>query len=98
MQEALGSRGRPIQLPEGALKSAGLLPLRLMEVIVAGAFPELVTVTVWIELAEPCESAGKFTVVGRNVNAGPLTGLTSVPVRVMDCGLPLALSAKMSAA
>ena len=87
-----------MQLPEGALKSAGLLPTRLMEVIVAGALPALVTMTVWIEQAEPCERAGKFTVVGRNVNAGPLTGLTSVPVRVMDCGLPVALSAKMSAA
>lgn len=83
-QEELGSRGRPIQLPEGALKSAELLPPRLMEVIVAGAFPELLTVTVWVALAEPCESAGKFTVVGRNFNAGPLTGFTSVPVRVMD--------------
>jgi hypothetical protein len=69
-----------------------------MEVIVAGAFPELVKVTVWVALAEPCESAGKFTVVGKNVNAGPLTGLTSVPVRVMDCGLPVALSAQISAA
>jgi hypothetical protein len=98
MQEALGSSGRPMQVPEGPLKSEELLPPRLMEVIVAGAFPELITVTVWMELAEPCESAGKFTVVGKNVNAGPLTGLTSVPVRVMDCGLPVALSAKMSAA
>jgi len=36
--------------------------------------------------------------VGRNFNAGPLTELTSVPINVMDCGLPDALSAKMSAA
>ena len=47
---------------------------------------------------DPCDSAGKFTVVGRNVSAGPLVGLVSVPLRVMDCGLPAALSAKMSAA
>jgi len=45
MQEALGNRGTPVQVPAGALKSAGLLPLRLMAVIVAGALPELVTVT-----------------------------------------------------
>jgi hypothetical protein len=46
VHEALGSSGTPVQVPAGALKSAGLLPRRMMAVIVAGAFPELVTVTV----------------------------------------------------
>jgi hypothetical protein len=46
MHDVLGSSGNPMQVPEGALKSVGLLPPRMMAVIVAGAFPELVTVTV----------------------------------------------------
>ena len=87
-----------MQVVVGALKSAGLLPVTLMEVITTGAFPELVAVTVRTELVDPCDKAGKFTLAGRNANAGPLTELTSVPMRVMDCGLPAALSAKMSAA
>jgi hypothetical protein len=70
-----------MQVVRGALKSAGLLPPRVMAVITTGAFPELVAVTVRIELVDPCESAGKFTEVGRNVNAGPLMVLTSVPMR-----------------
>jgi hypothetical protein len=46
VHEALGNSGRPMQVLVGALKSAGLLPPRMMAVIVAGAFPELVTITV----------------------------------------------------
>jgi hypothetical protein len=86
-----------MQVPEGALKSVRLLPSRIMAVISAGAFPELLTVTVRTGLVDPCDSAEKFAVVGTNINGGPLVGLTSVPLRVMDCGLPAALSAKMSA-
>lgn len=37
--------GAAVQLLEGALKSAGLLPPRLMAEIGRGAFPELVRVT-----------------------------------------------------
>jgi hypothetical protein len=46
LHEALGNSGRPMQVLAGALKSAGLLPPRMMAVIVTGAFPELVIVMV----------------------------------------------------
>lgn len=46
MQETLGSSGKPMQVPAGALKSVELLPPSLIAVIITGAFPELVTVTV----------------------------------------------------
>jgi hypothetical protein len=46
MHESLGNSGTPVQVLAGALKSVELLPPRLIAVIITGAFPELVTVTV----------------------------------------------------
>jgi hypothetical protein len=45
--------GAAVQLLEGALKSAGLLPPRLMLEIFRGAFPELVRVTLSGKLVDP---------------------------------------------
>jgi hypothetical protein len=61
--------------------------------------PLLVMFTVTGVLARPWVVAGKVTEVGRNLSAGPLGGeFIPVPMRAMDCGLPEALSVKISAA
>lgn len=85
--------GAAVQLLEGALKSAGLLPPRLMLEIFRGAFPELVRVTLSGKLVDPGDGAEKFNVPGVNVMAGAGGGAPSpVPVSGTDCGLPGALS------
>jgi hypothetical protein len=93
MQDAPGAMGAAVQLLEGALKSAGLLPPRLMLEIFRGAFPELVRVTLSGKLVDPGDRAEKFNVPGVKVIAGAGGGAPSpVPASGTDCGLPGALS------
>ncbi len=93
VQLALGAIAAPMQLPVGLLKSAGLLPPRIIEEIVRAALPELVTVTLSGELVAFCDSEGKFRVPGMKVMAGAGGGgAVPVPLSGTDCGLPLALS------
>lgn len=85
MQEAPGGMGAAVQLLDGALKSAGLLPPRLMAEIVRGAFPELVRVTLSGKLVDPWERAEKFKVPGVKVIAGAGGGAPSpIPVSATD--------------
>ena len=82
-----------------ALKSAGLLPPRIIEEIVSAALPELVTVTLSGELVAFCESEGKLSVPGAKVMAGAGGGgAVPVPVTGTSCGLPEALSVMESLA
>jgi hypothetical protein len=85
--------GAAVQLLEGALKSAGLLPPRLMLEIFSGAFPEFVRVTLSDKLVDPGDRAEKFNVPGVKVIAGAGGGAPSpVSVSGTDCGLPGASS------
>jgi hypothetical protein len=74
MHEVLGSSGMPMQVVEGALKSVGLLPPSMTAVILAGAFPELLTVTTGC-----VEPAATLKAMGRPktgaVKGEPLTSL-----------------------
>jgi hypothetical protein len=42
--------------------------------------------------------SGKVTEVGKNLNAGAFAEFIPVPVRATDCGLPEALSLRMTVA
>jgi hypothetical protein len=81
------------------VKLVMLLPPATTLEICRGALPELVTVTLIAALDVPCNVLGKFTVLDESVTAGPVTGgPMPVPVRVTTCGLPGALSMKLTVA
>lgn len=81
------------------VKSAGLFPAAEILEMCMGTVPVLVMATVMGALARPCVVAGNVTEVGRNLRAGPLGGeFIPVPIRATNCGLPEALSVKVSAA
>lgn len=85
MQDAPGGMGAAVQLLDGALKSVGLLPPRLMAEIFRGAFPELVRVTLSGKLVDPGDRVEKFKVPGVNVIAGAGGGAPSpTPVSATD--------------
>jgi len=80
-------------------RSAGLFPPAEIFEMCMEVVPVLVMATVMGALARPCVVAGKVTEVGRNLSAGPLGGeFIPVPTRATVCGLPDALSVKVSAA
>ena len=80
-------------------KSAGLFPPGEIFEICMEVVPVLVMATVMGALARPCVVAGNVTEVGRNLSAGPLgVEFIPVPTRAIDCGLPEALSVKVSTA
>src|ERR1700675_353616 len=81
------------------VKSAGLFPAAEILEMGMGAVPVVVMTTGMGGLGRPCVVAGKVTEVGRNLRAGPLGGeFIPVPIRATNCGLPEALSVKVSAA
>ena len=89
IQDAPGIMGAAMQLLDGALKSAGLLPPRLTAEIFRGTLPELVRATLSGKLVEPGDSAEKFKVPGVKVIAGAGGGAPRpAPVSETDCGLP----------
>jgi hypothetical protein len=71
-----------------SLKSPLFVPVMLIPVMVSGALPELVSVTVCEELVEPTFSFPKLMLVGLSVTAGTVP----VPFKLTVCGLPVALS------
>ena len=73
------------------LNSEALGPPRETKETWSGAFPELITVSVWGALDVPCVVAGNDGPAGEKVTAG--TAATPVPLRARDCGLPGVLSA-----
>jgi len=73
-------------------KSPGLAPVNPMLVMDRGAFPVLLRVTVWVALGVPTLLLKGLVVVT------PAMGALPVPVRLMSCGLPLALSAMLTEA
>ena len=80
-------------------KSAGLFPPGEIFEICMEVVPVLVMATGMGALARPCVVAGNVTEVGRNLRVGPLGDeFIPMPVRATDCGLPEALSVKVSAA
>jgi hypothetical protein len=88
VQDAPGAMGAAVQLLDGALKSAGLLPPRVIAEILRGALPELVRVTLSGKLVDLGERDEKFNVPGVNVIAGAGGGAPSpVPVSATDCAV-----------
>src|SRR5208282_1140618 len=73
-------------------KSPGLAPVNPMLVMDRAAFPVLLSVTVWVALGVPTLLLKGLVVVT------PAMGALPVPVRLMLCGLPLALSAILTEA
>src|SRR6516165_10504241 len=65
-----------------------------MAVIVSGAVPLLVTVTVWGVLWEPTTIDGNVKVLAERVTAGG--SATPMPASAIVCGLPPALSLTVS--
>ena len=76
-------------------KSPGLVPPRLIALMVSGPVPVLVSVTVWAALVVPTKRLPKLRLVlGVKVTAGAMP----VPLRLMVWGLPLALSVMLMVA
>ena len=73
------------------LNSEPFVPLRAIEEICSGAFPELMAVSVCAALAVPCVVAGNDGVAGEKVRAG--TTAIPVPLRTRVWGEPGASSA-----
>jgi hypothetical protein len=65
-------------------------PLAEMTDMLKAAFPEFVSVIVWLALAVPCAWLAKVKLVGDRAAAGALT--TPMPERLAACGLPVTLS------
>ena len=99
VQLAFGETVAALQEAIELVNSAGLLPPAEIFEMCTGAVPVFVMATLMGVLARPCVVAGKVTELGKNLSSGPLGEESMpVPVRAMDCGLPDALSVKMSAA
>lgn len=79
----------PAARPAPQLFICAKSPVRVIPVIVRGAPPVLLRVTTWAALVVPAVWLGKLTLVGERATAGA----SPVPVRVIVCGLPAALSA-----
>ena len=75
----------------------GLVPPSAIEVIVSVAVPAFLSVIASALLVAPTTVAGKAMVAGVSETAGA-AGAVPVPVSFTDCGVPVALSAKESAA
>ena len=77
-------------------KSAALVPVSPIELIVSGAVPELVKVTFCAALEVPTACWPKPRLVGESVTAGAVA--TPVPASVTECGVPGALSLMLTEA
>lgn len=69
-------------------KSPPFVPVRLIEVMVNAALPELLRVTTLAGLVVPTAWLAKETLTGKKATEGAIP----VPLRGRECGLPLALS------
>jgi len=99
VQLALAARAAALQEATEFVKSAGLFPAAEILEMCMDVVPVLVMATVMGVLERPWVVTGKVTEVGRNLSAGPLgIEFIPVPMRTTDCGLPDALSVKVSAA
>jgi hypothetical protein len=99
VQLAFAATVAVLQAATEFVKSAGLFPAAEIFEMCMVVVPVLVMAIVMGVLARPCVVAGKVTEVGRNLRAGPLGDeFIPMPVRATDCGLPEALSVKVSAA
>ena len=99
VQLALAARVAVLREATEFVKSAGLFPAAEILEMCMDVVPVLVMATVMGTLARPWVVTGKVTEVGRNLRAGPLgIEFIPVPMRTTDCGLPDALSVKVSAA
>jgi len=76
-----------------ASKSVGLVPVRVIEVSVKVALPELVRVIAWAAEVVPCVVAGKAMLVALSFTEG---AAVPVPVNVTFCGEPVALSVMLN--
>jgi hypothetical protein len=92
-----------VQLPPAATlvpqlllceKSLGFAPASARPVMLSAALPVLLRVMVWEGLTTPTGSFPKLRLLGER----PTPGLAPVPDRAIVCGLPLALSATLTAA
>lgn len=79
---------------EVSAKSPELAPVKPMPLSVKLAFPELVRVSDWIPLVDPTEVPPKVSVEGETCTTGPLP----VPLKLIACGLPGALSVMVTEA
>jgi len=70
-------------------KSVGLVPVRVMEVSVSVAAPELVRVTAWASEVLPWAVVGNVRLLALSLTDG---AAVPVPVSVTCCGEPRALS------
>ena len=66
--------------------------------MLSGAFPVLVSVTVWVAEAAPDACGAKVSKVVLRLAIGPLAVPVTMPVSDTCCGLPLALSAIFNSA
>jgi hypothetical protein len=83
----------PQAVPEVMMaKSAVLAPVRVMPVMVSGAFPVLESVVAIAVANEPAMVAGKVRVVGERLATG-IGAAVPVPLRAAVWGEPVALSA-----
>jgi hypothetical protein len=98
VQLALAATVAVLQEVTEFVKSAGLFPAAEIFEMCMGVVPLLVMATVMGTLARPCVVTGKVTEVGINLSAGPGGESIPVPISATDCGLPDALSVKISAA
>lgn len=99
VQLVLGATAAALQEATEFVKSAELFPAAEIFEMCMAVVPVLVMATVMGVLARPWVVTGKVTEVGRNLSAGPLgIKFIPVPMRTTDCGLPDALSVKVSAA
>jgi hypothetical protein len=93
------------QVSATSVKSPALAPVTAMLVMLNAALPVLLRVTVWAALVMAIGSLPKARLEGETPATGLLVPdppvpllLVPVPVRVTDCGLPLALSVRVRAA